>query len=910
MKKHHPYTVLGIVTILALAQGTFPPHGQALNQAADYGALPPFLTSSVSPVARVSSGAAASVISNSLSGEGAVYQTVFYPTYSEGSSWLGEVRTFLVDAHGNIRVDSNQNKRLDLLEDRIVEFDGEGLISLWRDVDGDGLLEKGAPDTQEAVGLAHDHGLVKHLWTSSAWLNEIDASDILVQRDPYNSRNPHRRYIFTFVDVDQDMVADVGEQQPFALLIPSNLPSSAELTDAGTIYPYIQPYAPFQRPTDVDAFSGVTGVFEDYLKHQTRRVIHYIRGADQGEYVSTKTPAYTLTPFRSRQVDYDGDGDVETWRLGDVIHSTPSVVGRPAENYDLLYHDLSYSDFYNTYANRRAVVYVGGNDGMLHAFNGGFLDTRDEAFLTQPLDENRNPIESVTAHALGAELWAYVPYNLLPHLHWLTDPNYGHVYYCDLKPKVFDAKIFPDDENHPDGWGTILVGGMRLGGGRIQADMNKMDGDVFVSGTSASPVDREMSSAFFVLDITDPESPPAVLAEFAFPGLGYTTCYPTAIPIRELTMADDAQGNIAITFGENQWYLVFGSGPYGPDGADSAALATAVSTQSAKIYVIDLVKLGTRHELWTLDQSGTLRPGAQVYATLDANAFVSDMVAVDYDLNYSADVIYFGTVQGSTGSWGGKLRRIVVNDDVSPANWSSNSTLIDLTTTPLGNGQPVTAAPAAALDPDGNRWVFFGTGRLFRHPGDTQDKSRQSYYGVKEDVNWGTASRSDFLDVSGAAVYEDGNVITGVGGVATWDDLLNEMNDDATRGWSLDFQSAGERSLGQATVLGDILTFTTYTPGPDPGDPEGQSHLYALYYLTGTAYIRPVIGSYAGTGEQRLIARQVSMGRGLSISPSLHAGREAGSKVFLQSSTGVIRIIEEANPGLIKSRRLSWEEEE
>ena len=51
---------------------------------------------------------------------------------------------------------------------------------------------------------------------------------------------------------------------------------------------------------------------------------------------------------------------------------------------------------------------------------------------------------------------------------------------------------------------------VRLGGGKIQADMNKMDGDVFISGTSASPVDRVMSSAFFLLDVTDPESPPAI----------------------------------------------------------------------------------------------------------------------------------------------------------------------------------------------------------------------------------------------------------------------------------------------------------------------------------------------------------------------------------------------------------------
>jgi type IV pilus assembly protein PilY1 len=592
-----------------------------------------------------------------------------------------------------------------------------------------------------------------------------------------------------------------------------------------------------------------------------------------------------------------------------VIHSTPTVAGRPAENYDLLFHDLSYSAFYSTYAKRRAVVYVGGNDGMLHAFNGGFFDTQDKAYLTQPLDQDRNPIASVTAHALGAELWAYVPYNLLPHLHWLTDPNYGHVYYCDLKPRVFDGKIFTPGVDpitgidHPNGWGTILVGGMRLGGGRIQADMNKMDGDVFISGTTTAPVDREMSSAFFVLDITDPESPPVVLAEFAFPELGYTTCYPTAFPIRDQRIGRDAQGNIQIGFGENQWYLVIGSGPYGPDGADHTALVTAASTQSAKIYVIDLVKLGTNRELWTLDANGTLQRGAEVYAALDADAFVSDMVSVDYDLNYSADVVYCGTVQGSAGKWGGKLRRIVVNDDVSPLNWIPNSTLMDLTTTLLGNGQPITAAPSVALDPKGNQWVFFGTGRLF-NLADAQDTDRQSYYGIKEDPDWGTALRTDLLDVSGAVVHDGGGVVTGVGGVVNWDELLNVM--DGHDGWVLDFPDSGERNLAQATILGDILTFTTHVPSLDPADLGGMTHLYALYYRTGTAYNQSVIG----LDQAVEVRRRIPVGRGLSQGPNLHTGRETGSKAFLQTSPGAIKVLEEANPGLTKSRRLSWEEED
>ena len=70
----------------------------------------------------------------------------------------------------------------------------------------------------------------------------------------------------------------------------------------------------------------------------------------------------------------------------------------------------------------------------------------------------------------GMKCWAYIPCNLLPHLKWLTDPTYGdnnHVYYVDLKPRIADVKIFTADSTHINGWGTVLIGGMRLGGGPL-----------------------------------------------------------------------------------------------------------------------------------------------------------------------------------------------------------------------------------------------------------------------------------------------------------------------------------------------------------------------------------------------------------------------------------------------------------
>ena len=70
-----------------------------------------------------------------------------------------------------------------------------------------------------------------------------------------------------------------------------------------------------------------------------------------------------------RRLDHDRDGVVETWRLGDIVYATPVAVDRPAENFDLLYRDAGYREFARRYRDRRRVVYVGANDGMLHAFN-------------------------------------------------------------------------------------------------------------------------------------------------------------------------------------------------------------------------------------------------------------------------------------------------------------------------------------------------------------------------------------------------------------------------------------------------------------------------------------------------------------------------------------------------------------
>src|SRR5690606_30274292 len=138
--------------------------------------------------------------------------------------------------------------------------------------------------------------------------------------------------------------------------------------------------------------------------------------------------------------------------------------------------------------------------------------------------------------------------------------------YVDGAPQAFDVNIFTPDATHPGGWGTILVVGMRLGGGSFALDL---DGD--------SVPETNASSAIVVLDITDPERPPTLLAEIKSPRMHFTTSLPALVKARRPSNSGSF-ANPSV----NQWMLVWGSGP--------EELATATSdTQIPWLFAWDLV---------------------------------------------------------------------------------------------------------------------------------------------------------------------------------------------------------------------------------------------------------------------------------------------------------------------------------
>lgn len=194
--------------------------------------------------------------------------------------------------------------------------------------------------------------------------------------------------------------------------------------------------------------------------------------------------------LRSRLVD----GKYEL--LGDIVNSDPQYVGKPNFGNRLLpgTEGTSYTQFRNTadYKNRKDMIYVGANDGMLHGF-----DAND-----------------------GTEYLAYIPSELLKAesadtlfapINRLMAEGYNHRYFVDGTAAVRDAYI---DDVVEKKWATVLVGTMGAGGRTV-----------------------------FALDVTNPEEfePGKVLWEFQHEELGYG--------VTSASIARMANGEWAAIFG-------------------------------------------------------------------------------------------------------------------------------------------------------------------------------------------------------------------------------------------------------------------------------------------------------------------------------------------------------------------------
>ncbi len=154
---------------------------------------------------------------------------------------------------------------------------------------------------------------------------------------------------------------------------------------------------------------------------------------------------YVTDTDRNDRVRYTNFRNRTTSVLGDIIDSTPVFVYKDDFGYGGASIKVTGQDSYANYVAAKAskvpVVYVGANDGMLHAFNA-----------------------AISGSGMGMELFAYIPAGVYDNLSVLTNPNYtaSHKFFVDGTPTVHDAYI-------GSRWGTYLVGSLRKGSRSIYA---------------------------------------------------------------------------------------------------------------------------------------------------------------------------------------------------------------------------------------------------------------------------------------------------------------------------------------------------------------------------------------------------------------------------------------------------------
>jgi Tfp pilus tip-associated adhesin PilY1 len=432
-------------------------------------------------------------------------------------------------------------------------------------------------------------------------------------------------------------------------------------------------------------------------------------------------------------------------RLGDIVNSQPTFVPPPSAQFT----DTGYSLFKSGAVGRTNMLYVGANDGMLHAFN------------------------ATNSGSGGTEAWAIVPSPMLPNLYRLADTEYseGHTYFVDSTPAygdVFDKHATVGSDScstlttaglAKNCWKTILVGGYGAGG-----------------------------RGYYAMDITNPASPKA-LWEFNWSD----TCYDSSD-----TTTHSADCHIGLSFGQpmitklpgGTWVVLL------PSGLNNVNSPAKAGDGKGYLYVLDAItgkivkKISTgvgSAEVGSVALSGTLTLTATPVVTGSGTAFTTELypgqtivvngetrtvqtITSNTQLSVSTAFAGSGSFAGTKTTTGaasfGHINAYVENyiqdntaervygGDALGNVWritlkglaDSTDDVVRLATLrdPSGNPQPITTAPTmmnvGALQA---RMVFVGTGRYLGES-DLSDTQTQTVYGLVEDLTQ-TSTSAEYI---------------------------------------------------------------------------------------------------------------------------------------------------------------------
>ena len=478
-------------------------------------------------------------------------------------------------------------------------------------------------------------------------------------------------------------------------------------------------------------------------------------GQDRLNYLSgdrSKETAGGVGTFRTR-----------TALLGDIVNSGVAYSGAPSTSLN----GNGYSTFYSANLARTKAVFVGANDGMLHAFDAGSTTTG------------------------GQELFAYIPSWLGRKLSALTSPSYpsNHQSYVDGTPVVSEAYV----SGSTPAWKTVLVSGTGAGGKGV-----------------------------FALDVTNPAAFDAnkVMWEFTNiddPDMGFVIGRPQILKMR----TSGPTG--AATY---KWFAVVPGGVNSYVGT-SAPYGSGYPT----LFLLDLGKtvgtawqLGTNYYKISLPVNGNLN-------FLTSGSLTSlaptGLVNFKHTVGPAGEVtqMYMGDLHGNlwkldfslhaVGDWNiGKLSSFL--DGVAP---STTPMPMFIAKDATGNRQPITMSPSIAFGPvPDSSYVLFGTGK-FLELADKTNNAVQSAYMVYDNGKSNVDALIGIREsaVSGRFRLKKGTVSVGLGTVTVPAFTLGRgttvVDTEAIRsGWYFDFPTSGERQISNGSIIGTDYIFGSLIP--------------------------------------------------------------------------------------------------
>jgi type IV pilus assembly protein PilY1 len=428
--------------------------------------------------------------------------------------------------------------------------------------------------------------------------------------------------------------------------------------------------------------------------------------------------------------------------LGDIVDSNPAYIGPSNENIQ----SSTYLAFEAATATRAPTLYIGANDGMLHAF-----DT-----------------------ATGNERFAYMPRGSYANLVNLANPYYNaqHKFFVNGSPEAADVQ-FSDLT-----WHSLLVGTEAQGGNSVFA----------LDVTNPTSINNEAALASTVLwDFTDTDM-----------GLGFS--------------------NPVIASTNSGWQVLVGNGYNSTNKKPFLyALNPQTGAMTAKIDLCAAVATA---------------------CDLTASNGLSTLIAVNSSgqVTAAANLVYAGDLQGN-------LWRVDISNS-NPSSWVA--TVMFQARDSLGNKQPITTKPVAALNPRFplvlGTMIMFGTGQFLGAP-DVANAKVQSIYGVYDPPAGYTSAitRSSLLQQT----LNTTNIATSTGTVQVRYTTGTTPSIPTNKGWYIDLSLlSGERVINNARLArGGELILTTYQPIPPSAGActvQGSSYLMVLNYATGGSFNRPM----------------------------------------------------------------------